>query len=190
MFAAVENKKSSHTNRKSASSSSAGGATPGPMLERRSRVMQTPEEGDAVSLGPSSAAVPPGTVLRVLQEQPPQAHQLPPPTYVRPRPAGGLVRSLDGAPQEARKMRRKYRNGPHREEGSGAGGANGNHHPFRVAGHFTANSSMYTLAHPNYKGQYTLLCLFISTVWKTKTMHFVDTKISISLYLKKVTENV
>jgi len=139
---AVENKKSSQVNKKS---SSGVGATPGPMLTRRSRVMQTPEEGDAVSLGPGASA--PGVVLRVLQEQQPQAHQLPPPTYVR-RPAGGLVRSLD--PNDMRKPRRKYRNGPHREEGASGGG---NHHPFRVAAHYTANSSMYTLAHPNYKGK-------------------------------------
>ncbi|XP_059480870.1 uncharacterized protein LOC132199844 [Neocloeon triangulifer] len=154
-------KKHNHEKKKATS------ATPGPMLERRSRVMQTPEEGESVSLnGPA----PPGVVLRVLQgssggQQPPQAHELPPPTFIR-RPASGLVRSGPGDASNAeRRPRRKQRP---RSDDAGAS----NHHPFRVAAHFTANSSMYTLAHPNYRGNGRLRHAGVFTDWSSDS--FMD----------------
>ncbi|XP_065339518.1 uncharacterized protein egr [Cloeon dipterum] len=140
------------------SSGSSSGVTASTIMNRRSRTMDTPEEGGAVSLGASMA---PGVVLRVLQDRggqhnPPQAAGIAPPTIVR-RPAGGLVRSA-GAEQHDKRPRRKHQ--PRSDAG-------GNHHPFRVAAHFTADSSMYTLAHPNYKGNGRLRHAGVFTDWKS-----------------------
>lgn len=80
---------------------------PWPVIQRHSRVMQTPEQGESVStmfgkdaVNPAAARAPPQgeIVMRVIQpnsgEQPPQASELQPPTFIRSH-AGAVLRSHD-----------------------------------------------------------------------------------------------
>ncbi|KAF4523494.1 hypothetical protein B566_EDAN004564 [Ephemera danica] len=142
-------------------------SAPWPVIQRRSRVMQTPEEGEAVSTTfDKDAVLPPRgeIVMRVLQPESsennnqPLARESHPGAFARAptlrshdplNPNGDAV-----AVKPRRNHRRKFnRNGTRNharvtefDEAPPHAG------PRRLAAHFAANATMYALGHPNFAG--------------------------------------